>query len=435
MTRHNTQILLALVGLLLLATFATWDVQAQSCTITCNAPGGAGACNPGGMSLSTAISSAANGSTICLNSGNYGTVNLFDMQRTGYVTVQSASGTQTATLSPQPGNSRFMRFQNLTVPGSVVNSCSRDIEFINNNFGSNQLLIRTDGCSPTTGPFLVEGNTFGPYDASGSGIEGRLELLNISNVTVRNNIFSNGGCSDGIQIVGTSNITIGPNNTFLDLRQGSCGPHVDSFQIVPSNGSNIILKQNFFKNGDTFIMAPDGSSGVLVEHNVFDGTGVANIDKIQFGSAASPIFRHNTVRNVQVSFDSKPGKSASSNVLAENNVMHGGTTRFKTSNGSGCSTCTFRFSLYDDTGDQAADRGCSGCSWLIGNVIGTPSYVGGASPTTYAGFALNAGSPGKNAGNNGRDMGISASGSQTPSGNPTNLRVIGWRIWGLLVRG
>jgi len=39
-------------------------------------------------------------------------------------------------------------------------------------------------------------------------------------------------------------------------------------------------------------------------NNVFDGISSGYLDKIQFGSVASPVFSHNMMRNVRVSFDS-----------------------------------------------------------------------------------------------------------------------------------
>jgi hypothetical protein len=40
------------------------------------------------------------------------------------------------------------------------------------------------------------------------------------------------------------------------------------------------------------------------------------------------------------------------------------------------------------------------------NFLGTPQFVGGANPTTYAGFKLAPGSPGKGAASDGLDVGI-----------------------------
>jgi hypothetical protein len=40
------------------------------------------------------------------------------------------------------------------------------------------------------------------------------------------------------------------------------------------------------------------------------------------------------------------------------------------------------------------------------NLAGTPRFIGGAIPTSYDGFRLAPGSPGKNAASDGRDVGI-----------------------------
>ena len=42
----------------------------------------------------------------------------------------------------------------------------------------------------------------------------------------------------------------------------------------------------------------------------------------------------------------------------------------------------------------------------VGDFIGVPVYVGGATPATYADFRLAAGSPGKGAASDGLDIGI-----------------------------
>ena len=69
-----------------------------------------------GANVASAISSAANGTTICLNSGSYGSVNLFNIARSGYVTVKSASG-KGAAIAPQVGKTNYVRFESLTISG------------------------------------------------------------------------------------------------------------------------------------------------------------------------------------------------------------------------------------------------------------------------------------------------------------------------------
>jgi hypothetical protein len=193
------------------------------------------------------------------------------------------------------------------------------------------------------------------------------------------------------------------------------GAHCDAIQLYGA-GPGLIIRGNWFRNSETHIMAPDGSSTVLVENNVFDMIGTSYPAPVQFGSAANPVFRHNTVKgasSMAVSFDSKSGMPASTGVIAENNIMDGG--GFKTSNGSGCSSCTFRYNLFSNSGYA---RGTN-------NVIAPPLYIGGLWPSVWTGWQLAAGSPGKNAGNDGKDMGVTTYGQlQIGPRAPTDVRII-----------
>jgi hypothetical protein len=351
--------------------------------------------NPG-ANVASAVSSAASGSTICLNSGDYGTVDLFDISRTNFVTITSTSGVG-ARMFPRVGNSKFIRLKSLTIAGGLQNSCSTNIEWANNSV-VDTITLTNSGCGNLSTRF--DGNTFGAITAGG-GYEGRLSLIYGSGITITNNTFGPGGASDGIFMGGNvSNVTIGPGNVFTGILESQCGTvHCDAVQGYGA-GSGIVIQGNLFRNGDTFIMMPDGSSGVSVKNNVFDGNGVSYIDKIQFGSASNAVFQHNTLINVRASFDSKTGSPASSNVLAENNLLNGSSS-FKTANGSGCSACTFR-----------------------SNLTGTPTFVAGATPSTLAGFQLTSGSFGYRAASDGQDAGAIVSGT-TPLmlAAPTSLRV------------
>ena len=345
-----------------------------------------------GANLASAVSSAPNGSTICLNSGSYGTVDLFKIARTGFVTVQSTSA-KGASIYPRIGNSHYIRLSNLTLKGALQNSCSKNIQWINNNV-TGSITITNYNCSGSLATVL-DGNTFAAINKDQGGYDGRLSLLYGSGITVTNNTFGPGGTADGIFLGGNvSNVNIGPGNTFTGIRQENCGTaHCDSVQGYGA-GSGIVITGNLFEKGDTFIMMPDGSSGVTVKNNVFNGAGVAYVDKIQFGSASNPVFQHNTLVNVRASFDSKPSRAATSNALAENNVMAAGSS-FKTSNGSGCSSCTFRYNLYNSSANAIGS----------GNLLGTPTFVGGSSPTSYAGFQLTPSSIGYRGASDTQDMG------------------------------
>lgn len=365
-----------------------------------------------GANLASAVSSAPVGSTVCLSSGNYGSVNLFGITgRTGFVTLQSASGVG-ASISPQTGNSRYIRFQSLTITGALQNSCSRNIQYVGNTV-TGQITLTNSACPDLA--TLFDGNKFGSINVGG-GYEGRLSLIYGSGITLQNNTFGPGGASDGIFMGGNvSNVMIGPGNVFTGILEANCGTvHCDAIQGYGA-GTGITIQGNYFEKGDTFIMMPDGSSGVAVKNNVFNGNGVSYIDKIQFGSANSPIFQHNTLTNVRASFDSKTGETASSSALVENNIMAAGSS-FKTTGGSGCASCTFRYDMFDSSGNAIGSS----------NLIGSPTFVGGSGPTAWAGFKLTSTSLGRLAASDGTDLGASTFGAGTvpialPA--PTNLSV------------
>jgi hypothetical protein len=370
-----------------------------------------------GAGLASAISNASTGTTICLNSGNWGTVDLFNINRGGYVTVKSASS-RGATITPRVGNSRYIRFESLTVSGLLQNSCSTHIQWVNNTF-VDMSAVTNSGCSNLD--TIFDGNTFNNINVGPNSYEGRLSIVYgcPSGITVRNNTFS-GGISDGIQVLGGAcNVQIGPGNVFQNILEANCGAvHCDAIQLYGA-GANVNIEGNWFKNGDTFIMAPDGSDNLLVKNNVFDGTGVAYPFKLQFGTASSLTFQHNTLKDASVAIDSKTGTPASTNANVQNNV-HVGASSYKTTGGSGCSNCVFANNLFDNSGDALGST----------NVIGAPTFSGGSSPATWAGWRMANGSLGKSAGSDGLDMGATYFGPGTGAGGgsstlvaPTNLRV------------
>lgn len=397
--------ILALLALLGMSGVA----YGQACTTTLSV----------GANVASAVSSAANGATICLNTGNYGTVNLFDIGRSGFVTVRSTTGIG-ARISPQPGNSDFIRFSSLTLFDVSVNSCSTNIEFLNSTFEPNNggLLFDASACPSSTHNYLVDGVIF--HQVGMALYEGRLNCRDCNAITVRNSTFSGIGseASDGIQTQGnTRNFTIGPGNVFSGILESLCGAtHCDAVQF--QGGGTTLVRQNYFEDGDTFIMSPDGCSNVTVENNVFDGSGNGNDFNLQFGSCSNLIFRHNTLYDSSIAVDSKVGQPASSNALVENNIMTGSTS-VKLIGGNGCTGCTVRFTLCDA-------GGCTGTN----TVIGTPTYVGGGTnPATWAGWQLTGASLGKSAGNDGTDLGTTYYGTPaTALPNPPTNIILTWLV-------
>jgi hypothetical protein len=373
-----------------------------------------------GANVGSAFSSAASGDVICLNAGSYSN-QTFTADKTSTTTVRSTSGVAsdvTFTGTTSVAGSTHLKLQYV----SIAYLASTGGNPLSNFTVANSVGTGTSGnwefdCSANLTNIIVEYNSLEFYNATG-GHEGRLDFYagGDCDAIVRYNTFQTGEpslCSDGIQ-TDSSGIEIGPGNVFIDMVQGSCSAHVDNIQFL--GASDIWVHGNYFENGSTFIMSPDSCSDIIFEDNVFVGGGTdPQADKLQFGSCDTVTFRHNTLVDVRVSFDSKVGESASSNILAENNILFdtgsSSSNGFKTANGNGCTTCTFRYNLYLDGSDDGPDSNCSGCSWGTGDVLNTPDWVGGATPSTWAGWQLDSGSPGENAGNDGQDMGTRYYGS------------------------
>lgn len=402
-----------IVGCLFLLLFALPDLAAaQSCTQTLSP----------GANVANAVASASNGSVICLNSGNYGTVNFTNISRTGFVTVRSTTGVGATMTIGEIYGSKFIKLDSLTIANASVRGCSTNIEFWNSTFAPNTsgLVFNYDTpCSGVTDMALVVDNCV--FDRVQYALfEGRLSIRGVNGLKIRNSTFSNvpannNFASDGIQIVGGStNVEIGPGNVFTGILQALCGSvHCDAIQDYGGGPNNTIFG-NYFSNGDTFLMMPDGSRSYTIENNIFDGSTSSYASKLQFGSAATMTFRHNTLKNARAEWGSKPGTSnpASSNVLAENNIFI--TLGLTTTIGNACTGCTVRNNLFSASGIAAGTA----------QIIGMPDFVGGSSPSSLPEWQLTATSIGKSAATDGFDVGvITSTVASPPPPAPANLVV------------
>jgi len=320
--------------------------------------------------LAGTFASAQGGDTILLADGNYGT-------------WTGGAKSAPVTLSPEPGAR-----PTITISlGSSVNNVTLDGfpalggELING--AKNVTISHTSFSAPlavigATSNILLDHDTF---DNLGQATwEGRLSLNGgATGVTVSNSHFGgNAGCSDGIFVGDTHNTTIGPGNEFTGINQGSCSSHDDSIQLY--DGPTTTITGNYFHNDSTHIMAPDGSSNDVITDNVMIGAGY--VPTVQLGSHVGTSFVHNTTKDIDVHMDHKSGQPASSNGVIKDNVfINGGTNALEPGN---CTNCSVNHNLYTSTSDA------SGTNTLIAN----PVFVGGANPSTYAGYQLAANSPG-----------------------------------------
>lgn len=366
-----------------------------------------------GANLATAISSAAAGSTICLNSGNYGNMTLSNISKSSAVTLQSASGVG-ATIGIQLGSSNQLTFQNLKI--SVLNwtnNKNTNIKVLNNTFVG-QMYVNGNG-SGTPQNNVIDGNTFDGIDVGSLSNEGRLQLYDANDLIISNNHFGRatgsnyGGDSDGIQAGGHGG-KIGPGNVFDGVLATGSGRHVDAIQLY-GQANNFEVYDNYFINGGSYLFnyseTVAQNYGTSIHDNVFV---IGDYYPAVQNAANTVTFKHNTMIGVGVNIDGN-----STNAVAQDNIFtKGGSFNLV------CTGCTISKNMFDSSGNADGTN----------TMIGSPQFVGGTVPTTLAGYQLTSSSMGYQAATDGKDMGknfFGAGAGATPApalvSAPSNLRV------------
>lgn len=356
-----------------------------------------------GASLPSLISSAANDAVICLNSGNYGTVNLTNISRTGFVTIQSASG-KGATINPRVNRSNNIKFESLTISGATIENCARNIEIRGSDF-TDSLGINNYSYTCTNYPLniVIDGNNVPEVGPAFS--EGRIDIRDKDGgqgnmgVTISNNYISGGCLSDGVQVTGgASGVTI-TGNHFDNIIQTSGPepkPHCDAIQFYGSGNNNSIIG-NWFRNCSSVLQNAEASDNTILRNNVFqNGYNSFNSD---FGGTM--VIEHNTIYNQGTIFRVGPNATAT---IRDNLFIGGNIGGFHTDT---CFNCT-----------------------ISNNLKGNPTFVGGSNPNSFDSFsdwALAPGSFGKNAGTDGKDIGvIIPDGPATGTYHPADINPRDW---------
>lgn len=380
-----------------------------------------------GANVASAVSAAASGTTICLNSGNYGKLNFTNIKRNDFVTLRSASGVGARMSIGEVYDSRYIKFDSLTFDSVAVRECSTDIQFLNSTWtpgGDGMAFNYTTSCSQSDMRLVVDGSTFA--GVSRAVYEGRLSVRGVRGLTIKNSLFSgqpssSADASDGLMLTGNStNVMIGPGNIFRDVIQGQCGSvHCDAIQMY-GNGSGTVITGNYFINNTVHIGNYDGGSpNMKIVHNIFDrGQSGQNL---QIGGVKGMLMEHNTFRGVVLGIGTKSANSQHSGWVVQNNIFDA--SNFTASGDQpGCGPdCVMRSNLKSNGGSTNP----TGTNNITGNAI----YVGTGSPTNWSGWQLASSSPGKGAATDGQDMGaiIGNSSGPNPPGTtplpaPTALR-------------
>jgi hypothetical protein len=354
--------------------------------------------SPGAAStVVTAVSSAASGATICLDAGSYTGNVTFSSVKSSYVTVRSTNGsgvTFTGRITIGAA-ARFLRFQNLTVNGATIGDGTDNplhIQFIGITWTDSLSIYNPDDVNAD---ILIDSCTF--INLGQSVNEGRCGVYGVNNphntpsgIVISHNLFQGGspsGCSDGVQITGDAYQVQVLYNEFSGMKQGSCDPvHVDPIQFYGADAP--IIRGNYFHGNSTGIMSAgaNGQNGTF-EDNVFTTDGEYP-DQIVIGGTNCGTFNHNTFdADATIRIGNINALGACTNAVLTNNIIPSGLNLTE-----GQTTGTF-------TIDR--NHGIGGTN----QIVGTPTYVGGATPTTWAGWELTGGSPGENAGSDGQDIG------------------------------
>jgi fibronectin type 3 domain-containing protein len=352
--------------------------------------------------FSTELAAATTGQTICLAAGNYGTFTGTNKA----VTIQCNSGaTCNMAVDFGSGDTGFTIDGMSGVNGQTTGTAS-NITIKNSTFNGAMEVLGTGA------GILLDGNNHKNI----CGNQSSWRVLFEGPGTIQNSLLE--GCgSDGVRLGGTAVANV-LNNTFLNIIDDGSGNHTDNIQFY--GGSNAVVRGNYFKQtiqGETQVIgAFDGTSGNLIEDNVIDV--ISRPWGIELYKDTNSIVRHNTVVY---------------HTVAEGcfyNINCGGITLdTKDTPGSGTQ-------IYDNIAvflsfENGSTASVNNKNMLRSGATGTnfngiPVFVGGSNPTTYGGYALAVGSPGKAAASDGLDVGarISAPVDTAPPTTPTGLTAL-----------
>ena len=358
--------------------------------------------------LNSRVGAAAAGQTVCLAAGDYGTW----------------SGTSKAiTIAPEPNASPTMAFDfrsgaaNFTINGGHANfdSSSPGIDLRASSFGAGSHNITVEDVAATDNgvSFLIDIRTDGPGIMIKDNVFHDMEYPNTtsgsirvlapdgvpaSNIVIENNLFRDMG-ADGIDSSSASTLI---GNDFLNVASGSTDPrHTDAIQFF--GGPNMLIEGNFVEGCSQGVDAFDGTQGNTIEDNVIVGCTVHSL--VAAGDSPGSLVAHNTVTGRGgEECGSKPGERASTTQIRDNILLRG-------INWGGVQ-CT----LSVDTRNMSWPG--YGQIHSSSDFSRKPTFAGGANPSTYAGYALAAGSPGQGKATDGADVGARVGLYPRPAGLP-----------------
>jgi hypothetical protein len=356
--------------------------------------------------FASVFNSVQAGDVILCAPGNYGRFS--GASKSGMVTIQpdpTAGGTQANVVFGSLSFSSSV--QNMTLSGVTVagGDISATHIHLNNIHYTSSMCLHQPGNVDMD--LILDGGDF--TNVGQSCTEGRLGITGnninhsvVNGIVIKNIKFSGPGPSDGIQINGGAYGTvIGPGNEFVGIKESGCGSvHCDPIQFY--GAVNTTVTGNYFHGNSTGIMSSSSNgTPVTVTNNVFVTDGEYPDQIVQEGGH-NDVINHNTFANgARIRFCNCNGTGLSSNETVTNNILTGG---ISLTEGQTTGTFTIDYNMIPGGGTGSH------------TINGSPSYVGGSLPSTYAGFKLASGSLGTNSASDGNDIGIGVGGQAPPSG-------------------
>jgi hypothetical protein len=419
----------AVVAVIIATIIATTGGGGGVGTLRCYGPGAscytAAACTTTITSnVGSAINAASGGSVICLGSAGspYPGITTGATKGTD-VTVQAAPGASVTIDSLQVNAGSHLVFQDLTVAtgAALYGATHTHLRFM--TFGSASQVCASTTChAGSVVPNADVTLEHDRFDNIQTGIsEGRLEIEGVdsdnapSGISIMYSHFGgtglnggSGGCSDGIGLHANAvGVAIGPGNEFDHMIQGGCaginGAHVDPIESFVARDP-VVIGNYFHDNGD-------GSGGLgwfsgaagtaLVTNNVFACPSSGNYPyPAALPGTPGAEFVHNVIAGpCQLELGKDNQCEDSTGATVRDNVWVQGNPGVHVGNLNSCSPPP------DGVFTESHNLNC-GCGGGTGDTNGTPSFVGGSTPTTWEGWALASGSASSGAASDGSNMGI-----------------------------
>lgn len=383
--------------------------------------------------LATAVSNATTGQTVCLAAtADFGTWT----GTSKAITIGAKDGfNPTIALDLNTGDSSFTIDGNRTTwtdstgltitdagfsgtPGPQ-NVTIKNTAFTNNNASGSGGLVEISGPTNTADVFdhdifyAIGGDNAGTcqpsdvnYPSSCQEAAIRFSYDGPSGMTIQNSLFHD-MAADAVK-VGASNTTI-QNNEFYAVKPDNAAKHTDAIQlccgyISSSNAGSgaITITGNFVNDCEQGIGAFDGTGSDTIKHNVVNNCTAHQL--ITAGDSPASTVSFNTIAfgagstSAAVECGSKPANVASVTAISNNITPQGvNTAGIASPPGPDCTPSSNTHNMFT-----------SGAS--SPNLNGTAAFVGGSSPTSFAGFCLTAGSAGHAAATDGTDVGACGEG-------------------------